>query len=666
MMGIDTTKLKVIARSSKLSLLQVDELFSLYPRLAYELETLSSFGDKNKHISLMDSIDSDFFTREMDQAILNKNADIAIHSAKDLPYPLPLGLELYCLSEADDKTDSLVSKNKVTLEELPTGAKIGTSSKKRKEELLKLRPDLTVVSIRGTIEERISKLDEGKIDALIVATCALKRLALSNRISQVLPFKTHPLQGNLAVIGSKQNISLKATFEKHDIRQNYGKVTLVGFGPGNPDLLTIAGDKALIRSDIIFYDDLTNKAFLVKYDAEKLYVGKRKGKHSHDQDEINELIYQAAILGKNVVRLKGGDPMIFAHGREEIDFLKSRFVDVEVIPGISSGIALASYTQIPLTHRGVASSVAFVTGHSIKKTDIPQADTLVYYMAGANISDIAKKLIAWGRDSNTPAALVHNVSLPSQKIFYSTLKELQFSVIKYPTPIIIIIGEVVAFESRSKSTQNVLVTGTTNSENTETSNILHTPLIKIEKNKDNNLSELLRTKIDSFQWIVFTSRYGVRFFFETFDQLKCDLRVLSSIKIASVGKTTTQELARYRIYPEVESETESAEGLISYFEKNSISNCKIVLPRSDKGLKHLSDELTRLGNQIEDIPVYNNTINDKAQKIDLAQIHKIIFSSPSGVDAFKKLYGELPNGIPLVAKGKTTENKLKLELNETI
>jgi uroporphyrin-III C-methyltransferase len=231
-----------------------------------------------------------------------------------------------------------------------------------------------------------------------------------------------------------------------DIRKKYGQVTLVGFGPGDPDLLTIGGDKALANADIIFHDDLINNDFLNKYKAGKVYIGKRRGKHSHDQEEINEMMVQTAMSGKNIVRLKGGDPMIFAHGREEIDYLKSRSIEVKVIPGISSGIALAACTQIPLTHRGISSSVAFVTGHSPKKINTPDADTLVYYMAGANISGIAKKLIALGRNPETPAALVHNVSLPDQKTFFTTIKELQSSEIEYPTPILVIIGEVVNFE----------------------------------------------------------------------------------------------------------------------------------------------------------------------------------------------------------------------------
>jgi len=224
-----------------------------------------------------------------------------------------------------------------------------------------------------------------------------------------------------------------------------GKVTLVGFGPGNPDLLTIGGEKAITKADIIFYDDLLDHDFLEQYSAEKIYVGKRKHRHSHEQDAINELLLQAAKSGKQVVRLKGGDPMIFAHGGEEIAFLKTNGIEVSVIPGVSTANAAASLTQIPLTHRGVASSVAYITGHN-SDISLPKTDTLVCFMASSTIHRIAIKAIAEGRDPETPVALIHNVSLPDQTEFLSTLNQLATSTTTYPTPLIIIIGKVVSLK----------------------------------------------------------------------------------------------------------------------------------------------------------------------------------------------------------------------------
>jgi len=246
---------------------------------------------------------------------------------------------------------------------------------------------------------------------------------------------------------------LKQEIEENQIE--YGKVTLVGFGPGDPDLLTIAGDKALAKADVIFHDDLVNQTFLDNYKGEKIYVGKRKHCHSHEQDEINQLILDSALAGHEVVRLKGGDPMVFAHGGEEIEFLKSYGVSVKVIPGISTGIAVASLTQIPLTLRGIAKSVAFITGHT-SDVHLPNTDTLVCFMAGSTIHKIAAKAIAEGRDPKTPVALVHNVSLPNQTEFLTTLEELAGSETVYPTPIIIVIGEVISSRTGIAETLGLL------------------------------------------------------------------------------------------------------------------------------------------------------------------------------------------------------------------
>jgi uroporphyrinogen III methyltransferase/synthase len=689
-------KLKVICRNSPLSLVQVQEVFDMLPPVDYEIVSIESLGDKNKHISLMDNIPDDFFTRELDTALLEGSADIAVHSAKDLPYPLPAGLELLCLTPSADKTDSIVSRGNIRLADLPAGARVGTSSAKRKAELLKLRPDLKVVAVRGAIEERIAQVDDGLIDALIVATCAIDRLGLGARIAEELPFATHPLQGNLAVINHNANTSLQMEsslrlndlFGSIDIRRTYGRVVLAGFGPGNPDYLTIAADRALHEADVIFHDDLIDREFLEHYEARKVYVGKRRDHHSHNQDEINEMLYVAATEGRRVVRLKGGDPMIFAHGREEIDYLQSRFVEVEVIPGISSAIALAATTHIPLTYRGIASSVAFVTGHSghsqTSAIACPEADTLVYFMAGANISAIAKMLIKRGRKATTPVALVSDVSLPAQQTILSTLGELQFSVIKYPTPILVVIGEVVSLEKGKVAKKLITAskyqdTDTAITDSVETfspadkrfhDETVHTPLIKIQKADIRPSNSELTSKIAAADRIVFTSRYGVQYFFEMMLEADLDIRSLAGKNIDSVGRTTSAELRKYLLKPSIESPTESAEGLINAYKSmqltSEIRKQSILLPHSDKALPYLADQLRTMGNTVIELTVYRNRPDEGARKLDLSAFTKIAFASPTGVEAYIKLYGDLPEGKLLTAKGLTTETKLKSLIYETI
>ena len=618
-------KIRIISRQSRLALLQVEELVKEAGITDYELIKTTAYGDRHKEVSLMDEgLAQDFFTRELDEALLEGRADIAVHSAKDLPNPLPDGIELLALTEGKDPSDSLVARDGLTLATLPEGSKVGTSSAQRKEELLRVRPDLVVVPIRGTIEERIAQVDDGSVDALIVATCALDRLGLSHRATERLPFKTHPLQGKLAVTG-----------------RHYGKVWLVGYGPGDPELITVKGQRLLKEADVVFYDDLSFVPVPVKVPVQKyIYVGKRSGRHSHSQEEINELMYQAATEGKTVVRLKGGDPMVFAHGREEIDYLQSRFVKVEVVPGISSGIALASLTQIPLTHRGLARSAAFVLGHA-KDIQTPTADTLIYYMGGAKVSEIAHSLIASGRSAETPVALVTNVSLPNQRTVFTSLGEMKWAVFK-ATPVLIVVGEVVALEAKTYKSRVY-----------DTSSTSETPLIKIE-----HLPFIFNSNMDilEFDYIVFTSRHGVKHFFEEYNNYQLSIINCQLPKIISVGSVTTAALRERGIEPFFESPTQSARGIIHFF-RDKPRGSRILLARSDKGLKALTDGLRQ--HEVTDLPVYSNRPDKQAVKQDLTQYDKILFSSPSGVEAFRDLYGitedkELQFDGLIIAKGETT------------
>jgi uroporphyrin-III C-methyltransferase len=234
-------------------------------------------------------------------------------------------------------------------------------------------------------------------------------------------------------------------------RSSFGKVWLVGFGPGDPELLTIKGYKLIKTADIIFYDDLLNKEFLLKFPSEKVYVGKRKGNHSIEQAEINELLYEAAVSGKTVVRLKGGDPMLFAHGGEEIEYLERRHIEVEVVPGITAALAAAAFTHVPLTHRGIASSVSFITGHANREIHVPLSGTLVYYMGASNLRTIAEEVVRKGWPADTPVLLVYNVSGIDQEEYCTTLQKTIDQPGQYKTPLIIIIGEVVRLKSNYDS-----------------------------------------------------------------------------------------------------------------------------------------------------------------------------------------------------------------------
>lgn len=377
--------LKVISRNSKLAIKQVEEVFALFPQLEYEIVPVLSYGDKHKKISLIENKIPDFFTREPDNALIRGEADIAVHSAKDLPYPVPEGLEIIALLAETDKREALVSQ-----------------------------------------------------------------------------FRSHSLQGHLAVVARSDRNDLKELFSKVDIRKHFGVVHLVGFGPGDPELLTLKGLRLLKLADVIIYDDLINADYLIEFAGEKIYVGKRKGDHSSEQDDINQLLYEKAIAGKSVVRLKGGDPLLFGRGGEEIKYLQERLIEVEVIPGITSALAAAAYTKIPLTQRTVSSSVAFCTGHSRTEIQVPKADTLVYYMSASNLQNVTKKIIESGKHESMPIAIIRNISLPDQELHISTLKEIRDCDKKFLSPIIAIVGDTVSLNhtvNRKLSTTKIVKFG---------------------------------------------------------------------------------------------------------------------------------------------------------------------------------------------------------------
>lgn len=219
-----------------------------------------------------------------------------------------------------------------------------------------------------------------------------------------------------------------------------GKVWLVGFGPGDPGLLTFKADRVLSQADVIFYDDLIEESVLRRYPAKARYVGKRKGYHAEEQPDINAQMKSAADAGMMVVRLKGGDPGIFGRGGEEIAYLKSHGIEVEIIPGVTAASAAAAALSIPLTQRDISSEIRIRTGHGSDKA-AANPGTIVYYMAASCLKEIADELLKEGFDPATPAAIVERAGLPQQSIWTMTLGRLREQ--HADSPAIVIIGDIV-------------------------------------------------------------------------------------------------------------------------------------------------------------------------------------------------------------------------------
>ena len=652
----------------------------------------------NHHCSLLSGeAPADIFTRELDDAIRQGDADIAIHSAKDLPYPLPEDIEVIALFPAFDTTDSLVSRDHKKLTELPAGSIIGTSSPLRKKGLNELRPDLTIKGIRGCIEERVQQVKDGKYDAAIVATCALKRLGMEDEIAEVLTFPTHPLQGFLAIT-AKKGSDLKQAFASKSILDKQGSVSLVGFGPGDPDLLTIKAAKAIDAADIIFYDDLIDDSYLADKKAEKIYVGKRAGYHHKEQADINRLLLEAEREGKNVVRLKGGDPMIFAHGSEEIEYLESNLIKVNVIPGITTASALAASQKISLTHRDFSSSVALVSGHTPQPVT-PDAETLVYYMGAKQLQTIATQLIdKEGWAFNTPVLLTYNVSRPDEQTFETTLWNLRNGEMQnLPTPLIALIGYVAGLKHHQASDiKPTLYTGTLPAIEKRKADYTYTPLIEINYEIDHEwgLEDIGKTPISKewydgkwsdgleylshISYILFTSQYAVKGFMRVIEYTYYQTYPNKDLKVISIGKTTTEALHKAGFKDVIQVDEDNRYGVIEWFKKERPKFLEqhpieieygeeipaVLYPCSSLSPDDIPEALFALRYNVTKWTVYNNELPKNPRRVNLNHFKRIVFTSPSTIDNFIKLYGKLPENTEFITRGPITQAHLEEVLNK--
>ena len=627
--------IKLISRASSLAKIQVTEFQAIFPNLQVEVNFTDTVGDRDLKSCLMaKTVSIDFFTQELDQAVLDGRVDFALHSAKDLPYPMPRGLEVISLLQASDKSDALVSRDGLKFQDLPQGAKLGTSSASRKEQILELRPDLQIVSIRGTIEARIDYVTRGEVDAVIVATCALHRLGLENQISDILPITTHPLQGNLAIVAKINRFDLKELFKSKDIRNQFGKVSLVGAGPGDPDLLTVKAYKVLNQADVVYYDDLSGTRMLEGLSAELVYVGKRKGCGYKTQPFTNEILYQAALTGQKVVRLKAGDPLLFSRGGEELVYLGERLIETEVVPGISSFQASAATMQFPLTMRGVSRRFTATSGHYASNVELPLPSdgTIALFMSVTQIERLQSELRKLGWDENTGVAIVHNAGHLNEECQQVSIKTLDQITIKAPS--MIIIGEVTKM---SKYRAKLLYTGIDPTRINFREKVTHLPFIR---------TKALATPVlemDSYDGLMFTSRSAVRYFLKHYQPLVGQ-------KLFAVGPHTAELLEEAGFTIDVMPEVYDSNYLLPLVEASGCQ--KVLYPCSN-----LSDNALHGVSFVEPV-VFYETVKVEKPEVDITTYDAIIFSSASTISSFFEIYTDLPGNLFFYVSGNMTRAKL--------
>ena len=445
-----------------------------------------------------------------------------------------------------------------------------------------------------------------------------------------------------------------------------GKVWLVGAGPGDIGLLTVKGMDVLKNAEVVVYDSLVGMSILSKIPskAEAINVGKRAANHTMPQADINSLLVKKAKEGYNVVRLKGGDPFLFGRGGEEVELLVKENIPYEIVPGVTSPIAVPAYNGIPVTHRDFCSSVHIITGHKKQgdkydidfKALVNTKGTLVFLMGVGSLKDICDSLISAGMDKEMPAAILQKGTTAKQKKIIATVSTLYEEVqrIGIETPAIIVVGKVCAlaeefswYDKLPLSGYKVLLTrpeeaGSVLAEKLRKkgAEVIENPSIKTIPLKDQTLLYESLEHINTYDWIVFTSPIGVKVFFNELIKAGKDIRCLCNIKVAAIGQGTKKVLEEKGIIADLMPEIYDGEHLGKAIMEQLKGNEKIFIPRAKIGGKELINEISKKdGVEISDIPTYDtvyvsNDIIDEKNVFETGEIDSAVFTSSSTVKGF--------------------------------
>ena len=485
-------------------------------------------------------------------------------------------------------------------------------------------------------------------------------------------------------------------------KKSGGLAVLVGAGSGDENLITIAGRDWLSRAEVVVYDRLANPA-LLRYapaTAELIFAGKKPGYHAMTQEQINQTLVEKTAQGKLVVRLKGGDPLIFGRGGEEASALVEAGLDFRIVPGITAAISAGAYAGIPMTDRRAGSSLVLVTGHedptkneaAVDFDAIARIDTAVFYMGISNLELIADKLIQAGKNPETPVALVENATHPKQRTLTGTLENLaklaRENNVKPPALIIVGPGTKMHdslgwFEKLPLAGQRIIVTRSRLQQSQLAqklqllgADVIEAPTIKIEDVADDApvLRALEKLTQKQFDWVVFTSPNGVEKFVSQCRRHKFDSRILAGCKIAAVGPGTQKKLAEYFLHADfIPTEFTAAQLGKQLANFENLSGRSMLLVRSDIAPDTLPSLLKQAGAQVTDCAFYVTAkpadIPQRARELlDADQIDWVTFSSSSTAENFIALTGQASlEHVKTASIGPVTSDALeKLGLKPTV
>ncbi|HEV3137675.1 MAG TPA: uroporphyrinogen-III C-methyltransferase [Pirellulales bacterium] len=411
-----------------------------------------------------------------------------------------------------------------------------------------------------------------------------------------------------------------------------GKVYLVGGGPGDPGLITLRGCQCLAEAEVVLYDYLVNPQILthVRPTAELICLGRHGRDRIMPQAEIDAALVRLAREGRTVVRLKGGDPAVFAHSAEETAALDAARIPYEIVPGITAALAAGSYAGIPLTQAGTASAVALVTAQQRDASDSSGLDfgalaafpgTLVFYMGVTTASRWSAALILAGKSPNTPAAIVRRCSWPDQETIRCTLGTVtrEIEVRRLRPPALVVVGPVAAlggghnwFVDRPLFGTRVLVTRAPHQAGSLVAtlaelgaDVLLQPAIDVSPPDDWGQLDRALAQLDRYDWLVFSSVNGVRALLDRLLETR-DLRALGQIKLAAIGPGTAEELGRYHLRADVVPDEFRAESLAEALQSEAAKGRRFLLARASRGREVLAEQLSNAGGHVEQAVVYTS------------------------------------------------------------
>jgi uroporphyrinogen III methyltransferase/synthase len=467
-----------------------------------------------------------------------------------------------------------------------------------------------------------------------------------------------------------------------------GKVWLIGAGPGDPGLMTVAGVAALAEAEVVVYDRLVNAQLLklAPSSAERIFVGKEAGAHALRQEEINALLVDKARQGKRVVRLKGGDPYVFGRGGEEAEALAAAGVPFEVVPGVTSAVAVPAYAGIPITHRGLASSFAVITGHedptkadtAIEWSKLATGvDTLVFLMGAATLPQIVEKLVEHGRPAATPVAVIRWGTTPAQEVVTGTLADIVRRVkeARLEPPAVTVVGEVVRLretlrwfdspQAKPLFGKRVLVTRTRQQASAlsrllsqQGAEPIELPALELVPRDDPRrlgraLGALARGR---YQWVVFTSANGVDVFFQRLRGAGRDARAFAGARVCAIGPGTAAALAARGLRADLVPEEFVAESVVEALARQNVAHQRILLPRAEGARRELVRGLRALGARVDELPLYvaappGAPEPEALRRLRAGEVDVITFASSSAVNNLVKLLegDTAPLKKPLIA-----------------